>query len=141
MAVLTEVIRFHGHPEVRATHARTIELTREDYLTANGDCIVGVEADRGLAELSEEFKKRVQSGFHITVSIQAGGESFRFGATGDHRLLLSSEVDMVIRKSGYICGRTLAVRSDAAAIDIPRAMVRSLRSRATEGKFIVEVEA
>ena len=94
-----------------------------------------------MADLSEEFKKRIQSGVRVTFSIHAGGESFKFGAAGDPRLQLSSEMEMVIRKSGYISGRTFAVRSEAAAIDLPRTMVSSLRNRATEGKLIVEVEA
>ncbi len=140
VAVRTEIIRFHGHPEVRATHPRTLELTKEEHLTANGDCIVGVDADRGLVDLSEEFRKAIQGGARVTFAIHVDDESFTFGATGDPRLQLSSENDVIIRKSDYICGRTLAVRSDAAAIDIPRRMVSSLRSRATEGKLILEVE-
>jgi hypothetical protein len=58
---------------------------------------------------------------------------------GDPELRLASPTEMVIRKSDYICGRTLAIRSEAAAIDLPRALVTLLRNRETEGRLTMEV--
>jgi hypothetical protein len=43
---VAEEIPFVGHAMVRATHARTIEITTEGHLTARGDCIIGVAAAR-----------------------------------------------------------------------------------------------
>ncbi len=141
MTVLREVIRFHGHPEVRATHVRTIEVTRDTELTVNGDCIVGLGADRGLVDLPEMFRRRLQAGVQVIFTIDVAGESFSFRAEGDRRLGLSNRKDVVIRKSGYVCGRTLAVRSEAAAVDLPRSMVRMLRRTEAEGELAMEVEA
>jgi hypothetical protein len=140
VAVHRELIRFRGHPQVRATHVRTIELTTEDYLTPNGDCIVGVEADKSVADLSEGFRIGIRSGAPITFTISVGVESFSFRAVGDPRLELSSSKEMVIRRSEYACGRTLAVRADAASIDIPRTIISSLRSSATLGSLLMEVD-
>ncbi len=141
MTVLREVIRFHGHPEVTATHVRTIEVTRDTELTVKGDCIVGLGADRGLVDLPEKFRRRLQAGAAVVFTMNVAGESFRFRAEGDRRLGLSNWKDMVIRKSDYVCGRTLAVRSEAAAVDLPRRMVRMLRRSGTEGELAMEVEA
>ncbi len=141
MTVLREVIRFHGHPEVRATHVRTIEVTKDTELTVNGDCIVGLGADRGLLDLPERFRKRLQAGVAVTFTLDLSGESFSFRAEGDTRLGLLNRKEMVIRKSDYVCGRTLAVRSEAAAVDLPRSMVKMLRRRETEGELAMEVEA
>lgn len=135
-----ELVRFHGHPEVRATHRNTIEFTRNDLLTPRGDCIVGVRAERALAGLSEEFKQALRATVRITFIIEIDGASFSFRAMGDPRLKLASPTDMVIRKSDYICERTLAIKSEAAAIDIPRAMITLLRNGDAEGKLRMEVE-
>jgi 16S rRNA (cytidine1402-2'-O)-methyltransferase len=45
------VIRCKGHPNVKAKHAKTLELTRDSDLTAAGTCIIGVEADYDEAAL------------------------------------------------------------------------------------------
>jgi len=46
---------------------------------------------------------------------------------------------MVIRKSDFISDRTLAVRADAAARDLPRGMVRALKDPRTVGRLEIEV--
>jgi hypothetical protein len=139
VAVQRELIQFRGHPEVRATHVRTMELTTEDYLTPTGDCIVGVGADKSVADLSEDFRTGVRGGGPISFTLVAGAESFNFRGVGDARLELSSRKDLVIRRSGYVCGRTLAVRADAASKDIPRTIIALLRSPATRGSLLMEV--
>jgi hypothetical protein len=47
--------------------------------------------------------------------------------------------DIVIRKSDFVCSRTLLVRSDKAACDIEREMVELLKDPQTELVFIIEV--
>ena len=41
---------------------------------------------------------------------------------------MSHPTDMVVRKSGYICGRTLAINADKAACDLSRALVEKLKN-------------
>jgi len=139
MGICRELVRFRGHPEVRASHRTTLELTTHDHLTPRGDCIIGVSADKGPAGLSESFRRALRASVRITFIIEVDGVSFSFRAMGDPELRLTSPAEMVIRKSDYVCGRTLAVRSEAAAIDLPRAMVSSLRNRETVGRLTMEV--
>ncbi len=47
--------------------------------------------------------------------------------------------EMVIRKSEFVSPRTLAIRADAAAKDIPRRMVESLRNPDCRGLLRIEV--
>ena len=35
----------YGHPNILGTHKTTFEFTKDNELTLNGDCIVGVKAD------------------------------------------------------------------------------------------------
>ena len=46
-----------GHPLVLGTHPTTFEVTCEKHLSENGNCIIGVAADKGCAGLAADFKK------------------------------------------------------------------------------------
>jgi len=136
-----EVITFRGHPMVRSTHPTTIEVTTEDHLTPRGDCIVGVGASAGCAQLDAHIKDRLRrKSAGVTLSIVVGPHRFKFRAEGDPRLELSHPGDIVIRKSDFISDRTIAVHADAAARDIPREMARLLRNPDTVGRLEIEVD-
>ena len=143
MTVYTELIEFHGHPMIKSTHRSTIEVTRDEELTLRGDCIIGVGANRGLTDFAPATKTAIQSGSgcEVVVTLQVeDGEFFSLKAKGSDRLSLRSSTEMVIRKSTYASDRTLAVSANAAAIDIPRKIVESLRSTATKGLMTIEVK-
>ena len=76
----------------------------------------------------------------VTIRLVAGTFSFSIKASGDPRLQLSHEHDIVIRRSDFISDRTLAVQADAAAKDIPREMVNLLRNPKTVGRLEIEVD-
>ena len=75
----------------------------------------------------------------VTIRLVVGTLSFSIRASGDPRLQLSHEHDMVIRRSDFISDRTLAIRADSAAKDIPREMVNLLRNPTTVGRLEIEV--
>jgi len=140
-AMAREVVEFRGHPMVRSSHPTTIEITTEDYLTENGDCIIGVRASKGCAGLSSALKERLSTGgSRVTLKIAAGALSFIVRAQGDPRLTLTDPHEMVVRKSDYVSDRTLAVRADASSRDLPREIVRLLKNPATRGTLEIEVE-
>jgi uncharacterized protein len=126
---------------VKSTHPTTIEVTTEDHLTPRGDCIVGVCASMGCAQLNSQLKEGLRrKGSRVTIRMFVGPFTFEMKAEGDPRLELSHPHDIVIRKSDYVSDRTLAVRADAAARDIPREMVQGLREPGTVGRLEIEVE-
>ena len=53
--MLLEKINALGHKNVLAKHKTTLEITKDDHLTPQGDCIVAVSADRGPKEFSKDF--------------------------------------------------------------------------------------
>jgi hypothetical protein len=69
-----------------------------------------------------------------------GDRSFELTSCGDPRLTLTHPHDIVIRKSDYVSDRTLAVKANAAAKDIPRGMVRILRDPNVTGHLEIMVE-
>ncbi|HID73268.1 TPA: DUF371 domain-containing protein [Candidatus Micrarchaeota archaeon] len=50
--VAHDVVTARGHPNIRAEHETTFEVTTEPSLTPRGDCIVGVQADKAASDLS-----------------------------------------------------------------------------------------
>ena len=120
-------IRAVGHPNISALHRTTMELTKDDYVTERGDCIVGVSSSAACADLPGWLRDHLTSGGGIIIELQVRDLTFSFRAWGDPRLTLRSERSIVIRRSSYVDDRTLAVRSEAAARDIPRDMVTLLK--------------
>jgi hypothetical protein len=137
---IRDTVLFHGHPLVSALHPTTIEITTEESLTENGDCIIGVGAEKGCAGLSDAIKRGLRcEASQITIRLVVGSSTFSVRGQGDPRLSLADVHDIVIRKSGFISDRTIAVRADCAAKDIPRRMVAELRRPDTLGRMEVEV--
>lgn len=135
-----DIITFRGHPMVRSTHPTTIEVTTEESLTENGDCIIGVGASKGCAQLDARVKEALRrDGSRVRIMLVVGSLSFGVTAWGDPRLELSHPHDMVIRKSGFISDRTLAVRADSAARSIPREMVHRLKDPTALGRLEIGV--
>jgi hypothetical protein len=125
----TEVITAYGHSLVQATHRTTFEITRDTRLTKKGDCIIAVKADKSPLDLSRDFKKAAKkSDAKITITIEAEGEREIVTASGDSGLLFAHPTDIVVRKSSYVCSRTLAVKADKAANDLSRRLVEKLRN-------------
>jgi hypothetical protein len=126
---LKETIFGYGHENIIATHKTTLEFTKEQHLSRNGDCIVAVGTDKTLADLSCEFKEHLRKpNAELTVIIEAGGITGQVKAHGSQQLILTHPTDVVIRKSDYVSDRTLAIRADKAAQDLPRELVEKLRS-------------
>ena len=124
----TEIIHARGHENVTSTNKTTLEITKEPHLTKRGDCIISVGADKGAADLSPEFKQNAKNQHaRITMTIQVDKIVEKINAQGNPQLTLTHPHDLVIRKSDYVCSRTLAVRADKAAKDLSRTLVEKLR--------------
>jgi len=126
---ITECITAFGHRNVKATHKTTLEITKERELSIRGDCIVAVSSNKGLSDLKPEFRDFLRrENATLTIVIDAGGVADVVRAFGSPELILSHPTDMVVRKSGYVCSRTLAIKADKAACDLSRALVKRLQN-------------
>jgi len=134
-------IPFRGHKNILSLHEKTLEITKEPNLTINGDCIVGINADLACRDLPENFKKNVMSDdAKITFTIKAGKHSFSIHGNGSKKLTLKHPNDIVLRKSAFVCTRTLAIKCDKASSDMPREMIHVLQNPKIIGKMIIEVK-
>jgi hypothetical protein len=139
---LREVIFGFGHENIMATHKTTLEFTKDTHLSKKGDCIVAVAADKALADLSAEFKEKLRKPHaKLVILIEAGGIIEQVNAHGSPQLILTHPTDMVVRKSDYVCRRTLAVHADKSAQDLFKALVEKLKNPEQKVKIILEVHA
>lgn len=126
---ITEIICARGHENVTSTNKTTFEITRETHLTKRGDCIIAVDANKGATDLSPEFKQNAKNDHaRIRIIVEVGNEVEIVNACGNPNLTFTDLHDLVIRKSSYVCGRTLAVLADKAAKDFSRTFVEKLRN-------------
>jgi hypothetical protein len=134
-------IPFSGHNNILSLHKKTVEITKDSHLTINGDCIIGVNANFACIDLPEKFKKKVQnSNSDIIFTIRVEPYSFTIHGKGSEKLTLKHKNDIVLRKSAFVCSRTLAINCDMASDDIPRKMIKKLQNQNTVGKMIIEVK-
>ncbi|MFQ5818632.1 MAG: DUF371 domain-containing protein [Candidatus Heimdallarchaeota archaeon] len=122
-----------GHENILSTHSSTIEITRDLNISRRANCVVGVGANKGLVDLSPEFKKLARSSStEIVIIFESGGKSETVHAKGDPRLTFSHAQETVIRKSSFVCPRTLAVLANKAASDLNRALIQQVQVKEAE---------
>ena len=140
MNSVTVVFFACGHKNVQSTHNTTFEVTKESTLTNQGDCIIAVDSTRAAADLPVEFKQAARKeGEQITITIDAGDVKEVVKARGSPQLQFTHATDLVVRKSSYVCGRTLAIKADKASIDFSRRLVEKLKDPNQEVKVTLTV--
>jgi hypothetical protein len=120
----------------------TFEVTKDEHLTRRGDCVIAVQATKGLGELSTELRhlcKRDDA--RIIVELRGAGMYDCIEGRGSASLSLSHASEIVGRKSAFISDRTLMVGANKAASDIDRDLISALRSPDTrlDIRIIAEV--
>ena len=139
--MVQDEVTFYGHPNIRSLHAKTLEITKDEHLTPKGDCIIGVKANKACADLDESFKHRVKSNSSVVrIEIMVGDESFLILGMGDERLSMLNAYDIVIRKTNFVCPRTMSVLCDKASSDLPRKLVSMLQDQEKKGIFRITLE-
>ena len=132
-------IQFYGHKNIRSLHQKTIEITTDSNLTLNGDCIIGVNADYACNDIPEKMKKLLRSSkTNILFTIKVKDFSFKVKGKGHDELILTHPHDIVIRKSSFVCPRTLATNCNKASDSIPRKIIKILQNPDTKGIFTID---
>lgn len=135
------IFRCFGHPNVLAEHKTTLEFTTDNYVSQKGDCIIGVRATKDLCELDDEMKEEMRKkGSRITVQINANGLEEIIRGDGSPDLVFSDKGAIIIRKSSFICPRTLMINSNKAAKDLSREIIEMMKNESTVMEIVVQVE-
>jgi hypothetical protein len=138
---LEEEITFYGHKNILSLHPRTVEVTKDPNLTKNGDCIIGVSANKACDDLNISVKKKLRTKDTIVkMKIIVDQDEFELTGIGNTDLSISHKHDIVLRKSNYADSRTLAISCDKSAIDIPRDLVNLLTVSDARGILRITIE-
>ncbi|UCG36232.1 MAG: DUF371 domain-containing protein [Candidatus Bathyarchaeota archaeon] len=136
-----EIIKAFGHRNILATHCTTFEITTDEFVTRSGDCLIAVGSSKSLRDLDSEFVQILRtSGSKLRLTIQTDNAVEQIEARGSPRLTLNHPTDLVIRRSDYVCDRTLAIKSNKAAEDFSRSFVRKLQIPMQQVQIILAVE-
>ncbi len=118
-----------GHPNIRATHASTFEVTTESKLTRQGDCIIGVAASQSASDINTmlgDLLRKPTSYVHTVLSV--GDITDHIDGRGSPHLSLASTQSLVWRTSDFVDERTVAIRCNKAARDLDRNLIRALQN-------------
>jgi uncharacterized protein len=125
--MLLEKINARGHKNILARHKTTLEITKDGHLTLQGDCIVAVSADRGPAEFSKKFLEALKNeDVKLEIMMQCDGIEEKVVAYGHPHLSFTNPHEMVVRKSNFVCARTLAIKADKSSNELSREFVKKL---------------
>lgn len=128
-----EQVVARGHPNIRATHKTTFEVTKEPDLAPRGDCIIGVAANKSPADFSREFKESLRNHSSILlIVLEAGDMRDVVVAHGHPSLLLSDPKKLIVRRSDFIEPATIGIHATKAAANLRRNLVAVLKDPSVE---------
>jgi hypothetical protein len=141
MKSVTVTFSAHGHKNMLATHETTFEFTKEQHLTKRGNCIVAVGSTMAAVDLPVEFKQAAtKENSQITVIFEVDNLKQTVKAKGNLQLTFTHPTDLIVRKSSYVCGRTLAIEADKASIDFSRELITKLKDPNQKAKITLTAE-
>ncbi len=120
-------IKAKGHENVLSLHKSTFEITKDKDLSLSGDCIIGLDIDKSMEDFPKGFKEKLANDdTKVIVELRTPNASDTIEGYGHHDLTLSHPTDIVCRKSTFVCSRTLMIKSNKAAIDLNRDLIKDL---------------
>jgi hypothetical protein len=139
--MVQDEVKFYGHPNIRLLHPKSIEITKGSSLTPRGDCIIGIKADKACADIKESIRRGLKSSSAIVkIEVIIENESFIIKGRGDDRVTMLNPHDIVIRRTNFVCPRTMSVLCDKASSDVPRELVSLLQHQEQKGIFRITLE-
>ena len=116
------VFHCYGHENIRATHVKTIEFTREREITPRGDCIIGTGAEFDASEMQRLSGK-------VRITVEVGGLRDTFKARINPNF--EDDREIVFRKSRYHSKRTLGFGLSKGANRLDREIVKIMQNPAS----------
>ena len=135
-----EEIIAYGHPNIRAKHETTFEITKEEEIGPEADCVIGVRANKACEDLSDEMKQALKEGRKVEITLEVEGIEEKIVAYGSPALKLTHSKSMVVRKSDFIDDRTLAILANKSASEISREIIEKMKKPETRMKIILEIK-
>lgn len=135
--LLEITITARGHQHIKSTHRSTWQLTTEDHLTPQGDCIVAIEASHAAKDLPPQMQRHLNNGGWIEIILRTDTMTYTGKGQGHSDLEFKHPTDMVFRRSNYTCERTITINTSFVAAQIPREMIDQLTDPQQEIEIIL----
>jgi len=122
-------IRCDGHPNIKATHAKTFELTTDDTVTGAGTCIIGVKArydEEALLRLRGAVRIHLQCGEATDTVLARVNPAYRRGDP------------LIVRRNAAVQPRTFCLSASKGSSALDRALVRALQRAGAELTVSIE---
>ena len=126
------VIRAKGHPNIRASHANTFELTPDLSVTTSGTCIIGIQAD-----WDREALLALRG--PVDVTVRSGNASETVRARINPTFIPGDS--LIIRKHPDPQPRSLCIGSEKGSAALDRGLIDLLRQPDAEVEVILEQKA
>jgi len=117
--------KISGHENILANHKTTLEFAKDKEVDKRGDCVVGVNADFSLEEIKRFIKRLNNKKFKIIIFFNDKKEEINAEINPD----FNSDDEIVIRKTEFVSGRTLAISADKSASDLDRELVELMQGK------------
>jgi hypothetical protein len=115
-----------GHPAIRATHHKTLEITSDEDISQRATCVIAVRATGPDSAVAGDVRVTVRAGEHQFTLTARGNSSWGPGGP------------LVIRRSPVRLAGTFATHATAAANDLPRELVGALQDPHAEISLDIE---
>ena len=126
---IIEELEAWGHRNITGKNRTTFEITKQKSITKKGDCILGVKSSKSTIDLTPSFKDLTQrDNVQITMVLRINNLVEKAVGWGSSKLTFTHHEDLVVRKSGFVCNRTLMIKSNKAAKDFPRKFINLLKN-------------
>ena len=109
-----------GHKNILGTHKNTFEFTKDNFLTLQGDCIIGINADFNALQIKE-----ISRWNKVFIKIKCA--DMIETANGIPNPNFDDEREIVARKSDFKSKRTLILFCDKGAKDFKRDFIDKLK--------------
>jgi hypothetical protein len=138
---MVERIYAYGHRNVTGRHRTTLEVTKDEEISKKADCIIGVGADKGLKDLGEDFKSKAKShDATIEVILVTGDIEEKIIGKGHPDLTFTHGTDVVVRKSEFICERTLMIKADKSSMELQRRLIERLKDPKQRIEVLIDLK-
>ncbi|NPB00526.1 MAG: DUF371 domain-containing protein [Crenarchaeota archaeon] len=124
MKIVCDKVTARGHGMISARHRNTIEITKDEYVTERGTCIIACSADKALKDLKDDLKRVLKNNNTVVViKVKCVDKVEMILCRGSDRLILTNDRKIVVRKSKYIDDATLCIESNKGASDLDRVLI------------------
>ncbi|MBI2650953.1 DUF371 domain-containing protein [Candidatus Woesearchaeota archaeon] len=134
----------YGHKNIIAKHKTTLEFTKEKNLSLKGDCIVAVNSDFSLQGLKHFIDGLVNNlkNKKIKITLEAITKNkeacIKDTINAEINPNFNDSKEIVIRKTGFVSQRTLAVNSDKSAFELKKELIEFLKNKSNKVAVTIE---